>query len=257
MHLALAKILIGLVVGLLVGMTGMGAGVLLLPLLIFGFRVPPIIAVGSDAVFNSITKLGSGYLHYRQGSVNRFLVTALLMGSVPGAIAGVALLAFLRAHYGNGVNDFLKVVTGLLLIVIPSLLLFQGRLRAGDGELRVSSASFRPGVMGVGALAGFLVGMTSIGSGSVTTMLLLMMFPCAPVLVVGTDIVHAVVLTGFTSLLHLRLGTIDPLLVAYLLMGSIPGALLGTRLSSRIPAPWLKRILCGVLLLTGARMLMV
>lgn len=257
MHLALAKILIGLVVGLLVGMTGMGAGVLLLPLLIFGFRVPPIIAVGSDAVFNSITKLGSGYLHYRQGSVNRFLVTALLMGSVPGAIAGVALLAFLRAHYGNGVNDFLKVVTGLLLIVIPSLLLFQGRLRAGDGELRVSSSSFRPGVMGVGALAGFLVGMTSIGSGSVTTMLLLMMFPCAPVLVVGTDIVHAVVLTGFTSLLHLRLGTIDPLLVAYLLMGSIPGALLGTRLSSRIPAPWLKRILCGVLLLTGARMLMV
>lgn len=257
MHLDIAKILVGLLVGLLVGMTGMGAGVLLLPLLIFGFRVPPIIAVGSDAVFNSVTKLGSGYLHFRQGSVNRFLVAALLIGSIPGAIAGVALLALLRSHYGSGVNDFLKVVTGLLLIVIPTLLLFQGRLRAGDGELRIPQDGFRPAVISIGALAGFLVGMTSIGSGSVTTMLLLIMFPCAPVLVVGTDIVHAVVLTGFTSLLHLRLGTVDPVLVAYLLIGSIPGALLGTRLSSRIPAPWLKRILCGVLLLTGARMLMV
>lgn len=257
MHLDIAKILIGLLVGLLVGMTGMGAGVLLLPLLIFGFGVPPIIAVGSDAVFNAVTKLGSGYLHYRQGSVNRFLVAALLMGSVPGAIAGVAVLALLRAHYGSGVNDFLKVVTGVLLIVIPGLLLFQGRLRAGDGELRLPQDGFRPAAMIIGALAGFLVGMTSIGSGSVTTMLLLIMFPCAPVLVVGTDIVHAVVLTGFTSLLHFRLGTVDLALVAYLLVGSIPGALLGTRLSSRIPAPWLKRILCGVLLLTGARMLMV
>lgn len=257
MHFEIAKILIGLLVGLLVGLTGMGAGVLLLPLLIFGFRVPPIIAVGSDAVFNSITKIGSGYLHYRQGSVNRFLVAALLMGSIPGAIAGVGLLALLRAHYGSGVNEFLKVVTGLLLIVIPSLLLFQGRLRAGNGELQEPQDGFRPAVVSIGALAGFLVGMTSIGSGSVTMMLLLLMFPCTPALVVGTDIVHAVVLTGFTSLLHLRLGTVDPFLVAYLLLGSIPGALLGTRLSSHIPGHWLKRILCGVLLLTGARMLMV
>jgi uncharacterized protein len=256
MYFGIAKILVGLVVGLLVGLTGMGAGVLLLPILIFGFRIPAMVAVGSDAVFNSITKLGSGYLHYRQGTVNRFLVTALLAGSIPGAIAGVALLAFLRAHYGSGVNEFLKVVTGVLLIAIPSLLLFQGR-RTGDDGLSVPQDGYRAPVMGVGLLAGFLVGMTSIGSGTVTMMLLLMMFPCSPVLIVGTDIVHAVVLTGFTSLLHLRLGTVDPLLVAYLLIGSIPGALLGTRLSSHLPGAWLKRILCCVLLVTGARMLMV
>lgn len=111
--------------------------------------------------------------------------------------------------------------------------------------------------MSIGLLAGFLVGMTSIGSGSVTMMLLLLMFPCSPVLIVGTDIVHAVVLTGFTSVLHLRLRTVDPLLVAYLLIGSIPGALLGTHLSNLLPGHWLKRILCCVLLVTGARMLMV
>jgi uncharacterized membrane protein YfcA len=256
MHLAIAKVFIGLIVGLLVGLTGIGAGVLLLPLLIFGFRVPAMVAVGSGAVFNAVTKLGSGYLHYRQGTVNRVLVAALLAGSAPGAIAGVALLAVLRAHYGTGVNDFLKVMTGALLITIPALLLFQGDgPRAQRGG--VPQAGIHAGVMGVGLLAGFLVGMTSIGSGSVTMLLLLTMFPCSPALIVGTDIVHAVLLTGFTALLHLRLGTVDPRLVGYLLLGSIPGALLGTRLSNYVPGPWLKRILCCALLLTGARMLMI
>jgi uncharacterized membrane protein YfcA len=256
MELLVIKVLIGSVVGLVVGLTGIGAGVVLLPILIFGFHLPPLIAVGSDTVFNAITKIGSGYLHFRQGTVNRRLVSGLLLGSIPGAILGVALLALLRANFGSGVNSFLKLITGLLLIIIPLLLLFQGELRKSHWE-RHTPQRVPPAVIGIGALAGFLVGMTSIGSGSVTTMLLLIVFPCAPVLVVGTDIVHAVVLTGFTSLLHFRLGTVDPLLVAYLLIGSIPGALLGTRLSSRIPGHWLKRILCGVLLLTGARMLMV
>lgn len=257
MHIEFAKIMVGAVVGLLVGLTGLGAGVLLLPLLIFGFRVPPIVAVGSDAVFNSITKLGSGYLHYRQGTVNRFLVASLLIGSIPGAIAGVGLLAILRAHYGQGVNEFIRVMSGLLMMVIPTLLLSQRGLQGSNDESVFPHQELRPAVIGIGALAGFLVGMTSIGSGSITIMLLLMMFPGAPALVVGTDIVHAVLLTGFTSLLHFRLGTVDPALVGCLLLGSIPGALLGTRLSSRVPAHWLKRILCGALLLTGARMLLI
>lgn len=257
MHFVLVKVVIGFVVGVLVGLTGMGAGVVLLPVLIFGFRVAPIIAVGSDAVFNAVTKLGSGYLHYRQGTVNRSLVGSLLAGSIPGAIAGVALLAFLRGHYGDGVNQFLKVVTGLLLILIPAMVLLQGRIKAEDDERHSPGKGLHLPVVATGGLAGFLVGMTSIGSGTVTMMLLLLLFPAAPALVVGTDIVHAVVLTGFTSLLHLRLGTVDPLLIAYLLVGSIPGALLGTRLSSFLPGHWLKRILCCALLITGARMLMI
>lgn len=257
MHLVLAKVFLGLIVGVLVGLTGIGAGVLLLPLLIFGFGIPAMVAVGSDAVFNSITKFGSGYLHYRQGTVNHSLVMSLLAGSIPGAIMGVALLALLRAHYGAGVNEFLKIVTGLLLLVIPSLLLFQGERKAAESGLGAPQRGFRAPVAAIGLLAGFLVGMTSIGSGSVTMMLLMMMFPCSPVLIVGTDIVHAVVLTGFSGLLHLRLGTVDPLLVGYLLVGSVPGALLGTRLSSLLPGHWLKRILCCVLLVTGVRMLVV
>ena len=161
------------------------------------------------------------------------------------------MLAFLRSNYGNGVDDFLKVATGLLLMTIPSLLLFQRRPREGEDKVDSPQDGFPFRVAGMGLLAGLLVGMTSIGSGTITMMLLLLTFPSNPALIVGTDIVHAVILTEIGSFLHLRLGTVDPVLVAYLLIGSIPGPLLGTRLSTQVPSHWLKRILCGVLLLTG------
>ena len=111
------------------------------------------------------------------------------------------------------------------------------------------------GMSAIGLLAGFLVGMTSVGSGSIIMMLLLMFYSFHPKQMVGTDIVHAVLLTGMTSLLHFRLGNIDPVLVGSLLIGSIPGGIVGAHLSTRMPVPWLRRILCTVLLVTGARML--
>ncbi|MBV9573447.1 MAG: sulfite exporter TauE/SafE family protein, partial [Acidobacteriales bacterium] len=107
----------------------------------------------------------------------------------------------------------------------------------------------------IGLLAGFLVGMTSVGSGSIVMMLLLIFYSFSPRIMVGTDIVHAVILTGVTSLMHFRLHNIDKTLVASLLIGSVPGGLLGSHLSTRVPVLWLRRILCTVLLMTGARML--
>jgi uncharacterized membrane protein YfcA len=104
-------------------------------------------------------------------------------------------------------------------------------------------------------VGGFLVGMTSVGSGSIIMMLLLLFYSYTPRVMVGTDIVHAVILTGFTSLLHYRLGNVDSRLVGCLLIGSIPGGILGSYLSTRFPVLWLRRILCAVLLATGARML--
>src|SRR5450631_3197612 len=103
MPLLAAKILVGFVVGVLIGLTGVGGGVLLLPVLIFGLRVPPIVAVGSDALFNFFTKIPAGLLHLKKGTVRRKVVLALAAGSVPGSFAGVKLLMYIRHLYGDGV----------------------------------------------------------------------------------------------------------------------------------------------------------
>jgi uncharacterized protein len=248
------KVLIGFGVGTLIGMTGVGGGVLLLPLLIFGLKVPAIVAVGSDAMFNFFTKIPAGLLHLRKGTVRRPVVVALALGSIPGSIAGVAFLTHLRIMYGVGVNDFIKSAVGLLLICIPTLLIFQSQIEEAVAQRSPTLRSFF-GMSLIGLLAGGLVGMTSVGSGSIIMMLLLMFYSFSPKIMVGTDIVHAVLLTGVTTALHWSLGNVDPYLVGSLLIGSIPGGLLGSHLSARVPVPWLRRILCAVLLATGVRML--
>jgi uncharacterized protein len=254
MELLLAKILIGFVVGTLIGLTGLGGGVLLLPTLIFGLHVPAIIAVGSDALFNFLTKIPAGILHLQKKTVRRKVVLAMAVGSIPGSILGVSVLLHLRNVYGAGVNDFIKSAVGLLLVCIPTMLLFQSRIEEHLAKRQPTLKSFA-GMSLIGLVGGFLVGMTSVGSGSIIMMLLLLFYAFLPKVMVGTDIVHAVILTGVTSLLHWKLGNVDFRLVASLLIGSIPGGVLGSHLSTRVPVLWLRRILCAVLLMTGARML--
>jgi len=254
MELLAVKILVGFVVGILIGMSGVGGGVLLLPVLIFGLRVPAIVAVGSDALFNFFTKIPASLMHLRKGTVRRKVVIALATGSVPGSVAGVKLLMFIRHLYGDGVNNFIKTTVGVLLIIIPTLLLFQRRIEERIVNRPPSMKGFA-GMAMIGLIAGFLVGMTSVGSGSIIMMLLLLFYSFPPKVNVGTDIVHAVVLTGVTGFLHLRLGNVDPGLVVSLLIGSIPGGLLGSHFATRVPMLWLRRILCALLLITGARML--
>src|SRR6266849_3677529 len=243
------KILIGFAVGTLIGMTGLGGGVLLLPILIFGLKVRPIIAVGSDALFNFVTKIGSGLMHLRKGTVRRKVVLALATGSVPGSILGVSFLVHLRTIYGSGVNNFITSAVGLLLVCISTLLLFQTQIEEHVANRPPTMKSF-VGMSVIGLVAGFLVGMTSVGSGSIIMMMLLLFYSFPPKQNVGTDIVHAVILTGVTSFLHFKLGNVDTGLVVTLLIGSIPGGLLGSHLSTRVPMIWLRRLLCTLLLLT-------
>jgi uncharacterized protein len=254
MELMAAKIFVGFVVGVLIGLSGVGGGVLLLPVLIFGLRVPAIVAVGSDALFNFFTKIPASLLHLKKGTVRRKVVIALAIGSIPGSVCGVKLLMHIRHLYGDGVNNFIKTAVGVLLIIIPILLLFQRRIEERIGNRPPTTRNFA-GMVLIGLVAGFLVGMTSVGSGSIIMMLMLLFYSFPPKVNVGTDIVHAVILTGVTGLLHFRLGNVDPKLVVSLLIGSIPGGLLGSHLSTRMPMLWLRRILCALLLLTGARML--
>jgi uncharacterized protein len=254
MELIAVKIGVGFIVGVLIGLSGVGGGVLLLPVLIFGLRVPPLVAVGSDALFNFFTKIPASLLHISRGTVRKNIVIALAVGSVPGSIAGVNLLMYIRHIYGDGVNNFIKTAVGVLLIVIPTLLLFQRRIEERIATRPPTLRGFA-GMALIGLVAGFLVGMTSVGSGSIIMMLLLLFYCFPPKVNVGNDIVHAVILTGVTSLLHFRLGNVDPHLVLSLLIGSIPGGLIGSHLATRVPMLWLRRILCALLLITGARML--
>jgi uncharacterized membrane protein YfcA len=251
----LIKSLIGFGVGTLIGMTGVGGGVLLLPILIFGLHVPAMRAVGSDALFNFATKIGASIVHLRKGTVKRKVVLALIIGSAPGSYIGVSLLVHLKRIYGDGVNHFITIAVGFLLICIPTFLFFQKKIEERAAGKPPSMKSFAWMSL-IGLVAGFLVGITSVGSGSIVMMMLLLFYSFQPKVMVGTDIVHALFLTGVTSLLHFRMHNVDTHLVGALLIGSVPGGLLGSYLSTRVPVPWLRRILCAVLLATGARMLM-
>jgi len=250
------RVTIGLLAGTLIGLTGIGGGVVLLPMLISILGVPPVVAVGSDAVINSITKIGAGTLHWHRGNVSWPLALNLAYGSIPGAVLGVLLLARIRAVYGNGVNEVLKVAIAILLIVIPiayMLIQFPSASEVNIGSMR--DDEHRLGVTLIGFVAGILVGVTSIGSGSIILMLLLVFFGYAPVIMVGTDIVHAVLLAGITGVLQLGFGNVDLLLVATVLIGSIPGGLLGAYLAKYLPSQRFKQTLCSVLVVVGARML--
>ena len=209
MEFLLLKVLIGFIVGTLIGLTGLGGGVLLLPMLIFGLRVPAIIAVGSDALFNFFTKIPASLMHLRKGTVRKKVVLAMAVGSIPGSYLGVTFLVHLRHLYGNGVNDFIKSAVGLLLVLIPMLLLFQGRIEEHLAKRQPTMKSFA-GMSFIGLVGGFLVGITSVGSGSIIMMLLLLFYSFVPKVMVGTDIAHAVILTGVASLLHWRAGNVDP-----------------------------------------------
>jgi uncharacterized membrane protein YfcA len=179
---------------------------------------------------------------------------ALAIGSVPGSICGVKLLMHIRHLYGDGVNNFIKTAIGALLIIVPVLLLFQKRIEERIVNRPPTMRGFA-GMSLIGLVAGFLVGMTSVGSGSIIMMLLLLFYSFPPKVNVGTDIVHAVILTGVTGFLHFRAGNVDPSLVITLLIGSVPGGLIGSHLATRLPMLWLRRLLCALLLITGARML--
>src|SRR6516162_141846 len=162
MEMLALKILVGFIVGVLIGLSGVGGGVLLLPVLIFGLRVPAITAVGSDALFNFFTKILASLLHLKKGTVRRKVVIALAVGSIPGSIGGVNLLMYIRHVYGDGVNNFIKSAVGVLLIIVPLLLLFQKKIEEKIVNRRPTMKSFA-GMAAIGLLAGFLVGMTSVG----------------------------------------------------------------------------------------------
>jgi len=247
----------GLVVGFIVGVTGMGGGALMTPLLILLFNISPAMAIGTDLLFAAITKSGGVLVHGRRGNVDWKIVKLLCMGSLPAAALVVLLL---QQYSGGSSGDMKKVLTtslGIALLLTAPVILFKNRL------LHIAQSSLNlqrfvhwrgPATILAGAVVGALVTLSSVGAGVLGTMTLFFLYPyLSSVRVVGTDIAHAVPLTAVAGLGHLSLGHVDFTLLGSLLLGSLPGIYLGSHLSSKIPEKVLRPILGSVLLLFGAK----
>ena len=257
----------GLLVGVLVGLTGMGGGALMTPVLVLLFGVQPLAAVSSDLVVSLVMKPVGGMVHLRHGTVNFGLVTWLCVGSVPAAFGGVLLLR--TVGDGEHVQEVVKVALGLALLLavltMSARSLFDlGRhsrsWRAGVAEavgddppaLRVRVV---PTVL-IGVLGGVVVGMTSVGSGSLIIILLLLLYPrLRAAQLVGTDLVQAVPLVGAAALGHALFGSVQLGLTATLLVGAIPGVWVGAQLSSRAPQQVVRRVLALVLIASGLKLI--
>jgi uncharacterized membrane protein YfcA len=247
----------GFLVGSLLGLTGMGSGALMTPILILIVGVPPVTAVGTDLAYSSITKLVGGYQHLRLGNVDTRLVRRFAAGSVPASLASVQLLEYLRRHYDIAtVNAALQRGLGVVLL-LSALGIAISALRARDAASRARPSRAFGGWQAtiLGAVVGFLVGLTSVGSGSLVVALLSLVTPLSAATIVGTDVAHAALLTSAAALAHGLAGNVDPSLLASLLAGSLPGVLLGGRLTGRLPASALRVVLLLVLVATGVKLI--
>lgn len=256
-------ILGGVIVGFIVGLTGMGGGALMTPMLIFFFRVDPLMAVSSDVVASLFMKPAGAFVHLQRKTVNLKLVGWLCLGSVPAAFSGVILLRVLP--FGDALNEILKIILGVALLMATAGLIIRavlGMIQRNTALGEGAAAPSRPEVVVrpvptviLGAVAGLLVGMTSVGAGSVIIVALLLMYPGLKASqLVGTDLVQAVPLVAAASLGHLLYGDFSLGLTTSLLIGAIPGAWFGARVSSRAPGGIIRRVLAILLLASGLKL---
>lgn len=249
--------LVGLFTGLLVGMTGMGGGSLMTPILVFLFGIPPSTAIGTDIAHGAAFKTVSAVQHRRMGNVRARLAGWMFIGSAGTSLLGVWAAVEITQRYGEDVEDVMGQVLGGALLFGAIGLIAKNLIRStalGDDSWRLSSRDRVAAVL-IGALGGFIVGLTSVGSGVFFGLTLLVLFPLRAHKVVGTDIFHAAALLYVAGAGHWFAGNVDFALLFWLLLGSIPGVLVGGRLSLSIPEGALRLVLAGVLGLAGIKLL--
>ncbi|MGP4111871.1 sulfite exporter TauE/SafE family protein [Streptomyces sp. 4N509B] len=254
--------LTGLGVGTVVGMTGMGGGALMTPILVLFFNVPPMAAVSNDLVASAVMKPVGAGVHLRRGTVNKRLVYWLMLGSVPAAFSGVLLARWLGS--GETVEHVIKTALGIALLLAAGSMIAKAYLQMrervqGGRPLDDDALSIRirpvPTVI-VGVVGGVVVGITSVGSGSLMIIALLLLYPTLKAgSLVGTDLVQAVPLVFSAALAHIIFGDFEFGMTATLLIGSIPGVYIGARFSSQVSGGLVRRALLVVLLASGLQML--
>jgi uncharacterized membrane protein YfcA len=248
--------LAGLFVGFVVGLTGMGGGALMTPILVLLFKIEPLAAVSSDIVASMIMKPIGGGVHFKRGSVNKPLVKWLVMGSIPSAFLGVVLLKLLGT--GPGLQGVIKTALGVALLVVAFGLVIRPILtksrKPGDSMLPIQVKK-APTLL-IGIVGGLIVGLTSVGSGSLMIILLLMLYPSFKLSeLVGTDLVQAVPLVASAALGHVLFGDFQLSLTTSILIGAIPGVFIGAQLSSRAPDHIIRPALIIVLLASSSKLL--
>jgi uncharacterized membrane protein YfcA len=252
-HIDLGLAVAGLLVGFTVGLTGMGGGALMTPVLVLLFKVPPLAAVSSDLVAAVVMKPIGGAVHARRGTVHKGLVRWLVTGSVPGAFLGVLVLESLGN--GDALQDRLKIVLGVALLLAVTAMTAKSLLRrkaAVDPDVTVKPL---PTLL-IGLAGGLVVGMTSVGSGSLMMVLLLLLYPTLTTSsLVGTDLVQAIPLVGAAALGHLLFGDVRLGLTTSLLVGSVPGVWVGARVSSRASDRAIRPALVAVLSASALKLL--
>jgi hypothetical protein len=255
-HIDLGIALAGLIVGIVVGLTGMGGGALMTPILVIGFGIEPLAAVSSDLVAAVVMKPIGGGIHFRRGTVHTGLVKWLAMGSVPGALFG----SYVVSHLGGDVGDTIKIVLGVVLLIAAGAMVVRGflsrhRPTGVEGEA-ARQVPVRRATLVVGLLGGTIVGMTSVGSGSLMIVALMLLYPTLSSReLVGTDLVQAVPLVVAAAIGHLLWGEFELGLTSSLLIGSVPGVIIGAHVSSRAPDAIIRPILVLVLALSALKLL--
>ena len=245
----------GFGVGFLVGMTGMGGGSLMTPLLILVFGTAPVTAVGSDITYAAVTKSVGGWRHLRLKTVNLGLSFWLAVGSVPAAIAGVWAIEWLHDRYGDSLDDIVLTLLAIALIVVGVIVLgralFANGSHARERESLELTRRHKVAAIAIGASTGFVIGLTSAGSGTLIAVFLIAYYRLVPRQVVGTDVFHAAVLLAAASVAHIAAGNVDFGLVGAILIGSIPGVWLGSHLIVRLPSGLLRTAL-GVVMIAAS-----
>ncbi len=248
--------LAGLFIGILVGMTGMGGGSLMTPMLVFLFGFKPTVAIGTDVLHGAIFKTFGAARHRQLGTVHARLTVWTLVASAPFSLVGVGLSTWLKHRYGDGFEDTAGIILGIALIMggvgFALKTFITGRVKS-DLPF-IMTRTDKQIALATGAVGGFIVGLTSVGSGTFFGLVMLLAFPLTASKVVGTDIFHAAALLWVAGAGHLAAGNVDLSAMGMLLIGSIPGVLLGSQVSVKLPERALRLGLALTLTLSGLKL---
>lgn len=249
---------IGFFTGILIGLTGTGGGVLVTPLLLVLTPYPAVVLIGTDIVNGAITKLLGVFEHRRLGQVRWKLASFLIAGTVPGTVSGILVLQHLKATMdGHQLDHLLRMVLGVTLFCVAILLplLRYGKLKPPKTWFDSPAVGARVNLVVVGALVGFLVALTSIGSGSLLMVFLLLLTPYPLGELVGTDIFYGLATMALAGSMHARMGHFDSGLLLHLVIGSLPGVVIGSRLTKIIPERYFSWLFTVLYFSLGARLL--